>query len=281
MILRKNSPYRLTLPYTSQFTIRSTSLTQHMEGAVVPLYKIGKLAADAGITIRTLRYYDRMNLLKPSLVSESGYRYYTMDDVLRLQHITTLKHLGFTLAEIKAVFEDAEQTTSSVDAWRQAIRLQIEAVRDEVDRLKLLDRMLHTTLYTLEIRGDVNATEVLGFIQQMAHHQKIDKDNKIRANLRKSRFQPEDPRNMAWVTLLREVREQSHASPNPEVEHRLAARLVDIGEDWFRGSDETLDKYWEWIRPEPGNEAKVLGLDSETMAFIDRIVDNYLAKVQQ
>jgi len=266
-----------------------------MEGAVVPLYKIGKLAADAGITIRTLRYYDRMNLLKPSLVSKSGYRYYTMDDVLRLQHITTLKHLGFTLAEIKAVFEDAEQTTSSVDAWRQAIRLQIEAVRNEVDRLNLLDRMLHTTLYTLEIRGDVNATEVLGFIQQMAHHQKIDKDNKIRANLRKSRFQPEeieiledlprldtdDPRNMAWVTLLREVREQSHAPPNPEVEHRLAARLVDIGEDWFRGSDETLDKYWEWIRPEPGNEAKVLGLDSETMAFIDRIVDNYLAKVQQ
>lgn len=168
-------------------------------------------------------------------------------------------------------------------------------MRNEAERLNLLDRMLHTSLYTLDMRGEVNATEVLGFIQQMADHQKVDKHNNIRASLRKSRFQPEeieiledlprldtdDPRNSAWVALLREVREQRLAPSNPEIEQRLAAQMVAIGEDWFRGNEETLDKYWEWIRPDSGNEAKVMGLDSETMAFIDRIVNDYLAKVQQ
>ncbi len=37
-----------------------------------------------------------------------------------------------------------------------------------------------------------------------------------------------------------------------------------------------MEKYWEWIRPEPGGREKVLGLDEETMAYIERITDEYL-----
>ncbi|MDF2838187.1 MAG: Transcriptional regulator, MerR family [Paenibacillus sp.] len=258
------------------------------------MYRIGKLASDTGITIRTLRYYDRLDLLKPSYVAESGYRYYSNEDVLRLQHITTLKHLGFTLAEIKDVLGSAEQTENGTQAWKNAIQLQIEAVRNEVKQLQLLDRMLHTTLYTLEIRGDVNAAEVLSFIQHMRHNDAIDMEQ-VRNNLRRTKFKPEeieileglprldsdDPRNFAWVTLLREVREQRLAPPDPETENRLAERMIATSEEWFRGQNDTLDKYWEWIRPESDQDAKVLGLDGEAMAYIERIIDTYLTQASK
>lgn len=210
---------------------------------------------------------------------------------MRLQHITTLKHLGFTLAEIKEVLGNAEQTADGVQAWKQAIGLQVEAVRNEIKQLQLLDRMLHTTLYTLEMRGDVNAAEVLSFIQHMKQHDS-DETDQMRDNLRRTTFKQEeieileglprldsdDTRNYEWVTLLREVREQRLSPPDPEAENRLAERLLAIGEEWFGGDNDTLDKYWEWIRPEPPQDAKVLGLDGDTMAYIDRIVDACLAQ---
>lgn len=69
------------------------------------MYKIGQLAKEAGISIRTLRYYDEMGILTPSFVSDAGYRYYNEDDIMKLHHITTLKQLGFTLGQIRNVLE--------------------------------------------------------------------------------------------------------------------------------------------------------------------------------
>jgi DNA-binding transcriptional MerR regulator len=63
-------------------------------------YSSGEFAKLAGITKKTLRYYDEKNILKPSLLSDSGARYYTNKDLGRLQQILLLKYLGFSLNDI-------------------------------------------------------------------------------------------------------------------------------------------------------------------------------------
>ena len=55
----------------------------------------------AHVTLRTIRYYDKQNILKPSYVSDSGARFYTDEDFARLQQILLLKYLGFTLDDIR------------------------------------------------------------------------------------------------------------------------------------------------------------------------------------
>ena len=55
---------------------------------------VGELAKKTGVTVRTLQYYDRVGLLKPTL-SEGGRRMYSRDDILKLQQILFLKSLGF------------------------------------------------------------------------------------------------------------------------------------------------------------------------------------------
>ena len=57
-------------------------------------YSSGQFARMAGVTLRTIRYYDQHDILKPSLVSESGARFYTDTDFARLQQILLLKYLG-------------------------------------------------------------------------------------------------------------------------------------------------------------------------------------------
>jgi len=63
-----------------------------------------------GVTTRTLRFYDRKGLPKPSHLSESGRRFYTDKDLLTLQNILVLKYLGYSLDEIRTMLRsDAGQ----------------------------------------------------------------------------------------------------------------------------------------------------------------------------
>ncbi len=64
--------------------------------------KIGEFAAFSDISIRALRLYDRMGLLRPSYVdAESGYRYYLPDQMQTINTILSFKKVGFSLKEIK------------------------------------------------------------------------------------------------------------------------------------------------------------------------------------
>jgi DNA-binding transcriptional MerR regulator len=60
------------------------------------MYSIGKVASETNLTVRTLRYYDEIHLLKPSHVAESGYRYYSKEDVLKLQRILAVNYPPLT-----------------------------------------------------------------------------------------------------------------------------------------------------------------------------------------
>lgn len=64
-------------------------------------YTAGEFAKKAGVTIRTIRYYDKIGVLKPSKYTESGYRLYSEKEFVTLQKILTFKFLGFSLEDIK------------------------------------------------------------------------------------------------------------------------------------------------------------------------------------
>ena len=63
-------------------------------------YSIKELSELAGISARTLRYYDEIGLLKPSGVNDAGYRYYGEREVESLQQILFYRERGFELKTI-------------------------------------------------------------------------------------------------------------------------------------------------------------------------------------
>lgn len=73
--------------------------------------RIGDLAQKAGVTPRTIRYYENLGLISPSEREGTGFRYYTDTELARLQKIDCLKSLGLTLEEVASVidlyFEDS------------------------------------------------------------------------------------------------------------------------------------------------------------------------------
>lgn len=77
------------------------------------LYTAGEIAKIAGVSLRTIRFYDTKGLLKPVSYSDAGYRYYNQESLMALQRILMLKYLGFSLQEI----EEMLQVKGDIDTY--------------------------------------------------------------------------------------------------------------------------------------------------------------------
>jgi MerR family transcriptional regulator, thiopeptide resistance regulator len=97
------------------------------------LRRITEFARDAGVTVRTLHLYDRLGLLKPAALTESGYRLYGEAELARLEQILALRFVGFTLEQIK------ELLGGSTPPLATALRMQREVI---VRRKRRLDSAL-------------------------------------------------------------------------------------------------------------------------------------------
>lgn len=71
-------------------------------------YRIGEVAEAAGVTVRTLHYYDEIGLLAASVRTTSGHRVYTDQDVATLYRISLLRRLGLSLTEVKAALTNRD-----------------------------------------------------------------------------------------------------------------------------------------------------------------------------
>ncbi len=72
------------------------------------MYTVKQLSDLAGISVRTLHYYDEIGLLRPSKVGENGYRYYDDAALLRLQQILLYREMGLELAQIKPILDSPD-----------------------------------------------------------------------------------------------------------------------------------------------------------------------------
>ncbi|MDY3850039.1 MAG: MerR family transcriptional regulator, partial [Bullifex sp.] len=101
-------------------------------------YKTGEIAKRAGVTVRTMQYYDSIGLLHPSHVDEKGYRFYSDEDMVRLQKILCLKELGFGLEDIRTM-----TATDSYTSIKEALHYQIMALDRKISNLtKLRDNLV-------------------------------------------------------------------------------------------------------------------------------------------
>ncbi len=104
------------------------------------MLKIGEFSKLSRVSVRMLRHYDEIGLLKPAEIDRfTDYRYYSEEQLPTVCRITALKDMGFSLAEIVrilAVYDDREQ----LERFFAARQRELEAVsRDTAHKLTLLD----------------------------------------------------------------------------------------------------------------------------------------------
>lgn len=123
-------------------------------------YTSGQFARMANISIRTVRFYDKQNILKPSYVSPSGSRFYTDQDFARLQQILLLKYLGFSLDDIK------EMTIDDTDYhfMLNSLKLQQKLIQDRIEQLQMVEKAIQDTTEEISSNQSVNWSNMLNLI---------------------------------------------------------------------------------------------------------------------
>lgn len=174
------------------------------------------------MTLRTLRFYDRVGLLRPTGRTEAGYRLYTDEDLVRLQQILGLKFLGFSLQEIRACLAAGPQALGEVLLQQKALLTEKRRQLDAVLRtLEETERLLQ------EGRCDWDA--VAGVIRMMQMDQKNE--------WVKKHFTPEQ---------LRKMEELGASAYSPEALQELAQR----GGEWTEADQQRAQEQWAHVAAE-------------------------------
>lgn len=234
-------------------------------------YKTGQFAKLANVSERTIRYYDKIGLLKPSFVMENGYRQYSDLDLLKLQKILSLKHLGFSIEEIFPMVMDNTNLKESFD-------LQIDLIEDKISHLQSLKDALKRASQT----PDLSWNMILSLVQLSNEETNIIEQYKNAKNLndRISLHEKYSTNKQGWFNWLFNQIDFSRVNRLLELgcgngklwqENRIDLRnreifLSDISEGMV-----------EEVRNKLGSDFNCIVADAEKIPFKDSYFDTIIA----
>jgi DNA-binding transcriptional MerR regulator len=210
-------------------------------------YLIREFAKLTRVTVRTLHYYDEIGLLKPGFDRPNGYRVYTDADLLKLQQIVTLKFMGFSLDEIRRLLD-----SKGYEAVK-ALKVQAEAVKDEIARLREASRAIEQVLIRLEKDGRIHKQKLIKIMEviQMGEDVKKGWHEKFfsEADLKKFDAVGKNytPESMAayqdrWAALIDEVKKNIGLDPASEKAQDLGRRWTALLDEAYGGHPELKTK---------------------------------------
>jgi DNA-binding transcriptional MerR regulator len=230
---------------------------------------VGELARRTGVSVRTLHHYDAIGLLSPSGRTEAGYRLYTAAEISRLQQIVSLKHMGFSLGEIRACLAAPSYSL------RRVLELHAAQLREQAMRQLRLGERLEALARGLESTGEAPVEVLLETIQEMNKVEKYYTAEQLE-ELRKRREAIGDERirqvEQAWPELMAQVRAEMDRGTDPasETVQRLAQKWQSLIREFTGGNpgiEQSLGNLYQ-------NETTVHGLDVAAM----REMAEYIAK---
>ena len=193
-------------------------------------WRIGELAREAGLTVRTLRHYDQLGLLSPRSRTEGGHRCYTSGDVRRLHRIVALRSLGISLEQIGALL-DGDPDPAGL------LRRQLEATEERIRNAASLRARLLDVLDSLSRNAEPSARQLLQLIEEtVAMNEPLTPEQL--AELKEKLQRQARELSEADLAALRQKKEDTWNSLGSQDQQHLAERLRTIAPDAGGGSPE-------------------------------------------
>lgn len=200
-------------------------------------YTIKKLAQLSGVSTRTLRYYDEIDLLKPARVNSSNYRIYGLEEVDRLQQILFYRSLDMKLEDIKL---SLDQTDFNIQHTLE------EHYQELIKKRAHIDQLLLTVEKTLAYhKGEEMMTDTekfLAFKEQKLAENEAQYGKEIRSKYGDKTI---DSSNKNWLNLS-----EAEFNRMTEVEQDLCHSLTKVLESGNLDTDDTTlvyEKHKEWL----------------------------------
>lgn len=242
------------------------------------MYHINEFKKLGSVSVRTLRFYDKIGLLKPVSKTEGGHRLYSNTELKKLQQIQFLKTIGFQLSEIKIMLESEEWD------WSKSLMKQLSYVIKEKDRLSKIEISLRELINGIAIDGEEfkikkiidlynnkDAKEALNYSRDELNFKNTEVLEKL-PNMASS-----DPDSLEWIALVGQLKKYMHLGySNSRIQNIIERMDVKKGED-FNDEDAFLDKLWDIrMSPEESKKYSLYPIDQEVLNFLEKASVHYL-----
>jgi DNA-binding transcriptional MerR regulator len=233
-------------------------------------YTVQKLGKLAGISTRTLRYYDEIGILKPARINSSGYRIYGQEEVNRLQQILFYRELGVSLDQIKEII------TSPTFNPTAALIEHREKLLEKRKQLDILISNVEKTIASQEGRIEMSDQEKFeGFKQKL-----IDENEKKYGKEIREKYGDEqvERSNQQFKNMTQEQYEALQ-----KIEREMFDTLKEAmaaGDPGSEAAQKAADLHRQWISFAWGNYNKEAHAGVAQMYVADERFKAYYDKVQ-
>jgi DNA-binding transcriptional MerR regulator len=205
-----------------------------------PPWKIGELAAETGLSVRTLHHYDQIGLLVPSQRTGSGHRLYDRADIVRLQQIQSLRLMDLSLHEVRRLLDDEAMSP------RQLIELHLARLHDVIALERRLVRHLQALAAGIDANAIASVEDLCRIIQEMTIMEQCFTRDQL-ALLEQRRAQVGGARLLeirdAWAEIIPTVQQAMDTGVDPTSPEILAiARRWKALEDEMTGGDPAMSR---------------------------------------
>ena len=237
------------------------------------MYTIHELAALAGVSTRTLRYYHQLGLLPPAAVADNGYRLYGPEQAAALQQILCFRDMGLELRDIPPLLHASPARRAA------ALEQRLAEVRAEQQRLQTLETTLQHTI--LELKGEYTMTDKERF-EGLKRQAVADNEQRYGAEVRQKYGDAVADAANARLLAQTEEQWQDTAALEKEILERLTA-LAPAADPAGEEGRRLAALHGEWLRrhwpeglysPEMHLQmAQMYRADERFAAYYDKAVD--------
>lgn len=232
------------------------------------LWKVGELAKQTGLTVRTLHHYDEIGLLSPSHRSGAGYRLYDGEDIARLLQVLSLRQLGFSLEEIGDCLSRPENTLEHV------LGLHIARLRDGIELQRKLCSRLEAVSERLRSAEGVSVDDFLETMEAIQMFEKHFTEEQKRQIEERGKTLGQDRIKAVeteWPQLIAKVRAEmdNGADPASDTVQGLMGRWKELLAEFTGGDPGIQQSLNRMYQQEPSIQTRT-GIDPALMEYVGR-----------
>lgn len=231
--------------------------------------KVGDLAKQTGVSVRTLHYYDEIGLLSPSHRTGAGYRLYGKKDIIRLQQIVSLRQIGFSLEEIRECLEQRNFSFEhTIQLHTARLREQIELSQKLLDRLEAIAQAVSST-QTVSVEVLIQTIEAMNMLEKYYTREQLESLRQRQELLGEERIRQVQA---DWQDLFEQVRAEMAKGTDPTTESvkALARRSIELIQAFTGGNpgiEQSLNRMYQQEQPEVVSRGMV---DAAMMEYLAR-----------
>ena len=233
-------------------------------------WSIGEVSRQRNLSKRTLRYYDQIKLLTPSFKDEYGRRFYSEEDLFKLEKIIILKSLSLSLEDIHHLLDKL--------SYKQILISHFNYLQEQLSKLQTSIANTTSLINMIDLKKDLSWEHITELVQLSQSKPKkwidyFQYDEQFFLEQTIPSLSHNDEITHQYILLLKQIEYYINQGIQAESIQgiQIARKLIELSEVTFQGDDDLIEKFWE-VRKLPAQETGLFPISKDVLEFVERCI---------